>query len=358
MTVERNWSGPLTPPPYEHIESGHLIGGASKGTKGRHRRLHSSGPMAFGGSWGVGPAGESRCRSTNILEDDDIDLEEQLKLLNKSPVETLLTDEGDTIDCVDIDKQPALDHPLLKNHKVQRKPNLLLGPFPNIPLVQSMCNFRSRKPCPIGTVPFQRIQKEDLIRTRSLPKMPYANMVKDGYAPFGQHGDGWRDGCYNTLCLGFVQVDRIITPNYPMITVSKYGGPIYELKVEVSQDVSTGNWWLRVHDPPINVGYWPKELFVNLQKGTFTTGWGGIAKESENGYCPPMGNGLLPDADYRKAAYFRKAQWMNAKGESFPPYEGMPMVVDGGYGLLDMNLREEPWGYYFSFGGPGGYCRA
>ncbi|KAI6702399.1 hypothetical protein NL676_011535 [Syzygium grande] len=71
-----------------------------------------------------------------------------------------------------------------------------------------------------------------------------------------------------------------------------------------------------------------------------------------------MGNGLLPDADYRKAAYFRKAQWMNAKGESFPPYKGMPMVVDGGYGLLDMNLREEPWGYYFSFGGPGGYCRA
>lgn len=29
------------------------------------------------------------------------------------------TEEGDIIDCVDIDKQPALDHPLLKNHKVQ-----------------------------------------------------------------------------------------------------------------------------------------------------------------------------------------------------------------------------------------------
>ncbi|XP_030457400.1 uncharacterized protein LOC115678201 [Syzygium oleosum] len=60
MTVERNWSGPLTPPPYEHIGSGHLIGGPSKGAKGRHRRLHSSGPMAFGGSRVVGPAGEPR----------------------------------------------------------------------------------------------------------------------------------------------------------------------------------------------------------------------------------------------------------------------------------------------------------
>lgn len=29
------------------------------------------------------------------------------------------TEDGDVIDCVDIEKQPALDHPLLKGHKIQ-----------------------------------------------------------------------------------------------------------------------------------------------------------------------------------------------------------------------------------------------
>ena len=27
--------------------------------------------------------------------------------------------DGDIIDCVDINKQPAFDHPLLKNHTIQ-----------------------------------------------------------------------------------------------------------------------------------------------------------------------------------------------------------------------------------------------
>lgn len=33
-------------------------------------------------------------------------------------------------------------------------------------------------------------------------------------------------------------MDRVITPNYPLTPVSTYGGPIYELKIEVSQMIS------------------------------------------------------------------------------------------------------------------------
>ncbi|KAF5179430.1 hypothetical protein FRX31_030979 [Thalictrum thalictroides] len=32
---------------------------------------------------------------------------------------------GDTYDCVDINKKPSLDHPLLKNHTIQMMPNCL-----------------------------------------------------------------------------------------------------------------------------------------------------------------------------------------------------------------------------------------
>jgi hypothetical protein len=33
------------------------------------------------------------------------------------------TEEGDVFDCIDIHKQPAFDHPLLKNHSIQVKPH-------------------------------------------------------------------------------------------------------------------------------------------------------------------------------------------------------------------------------------------
>ncbi|KAL3743404.1 hypothetical protein ACJRO7_018667 [Eucalyptus globulus] len=378
--------------------------------------------------------GVSLCEVGNISEDVDLKLERQVKMMNRPPVKTFVTEEGDIIDCIDIDKQPAIDHPLLKNHKIQRKPKLPLSNFSKTSSATKYVQFRSRKPCPIGTVPIQRIKKEDMIRTRSLPKMPSVNMVEIGDAPpSGQHrvflshdhtylikygasgyisiynistaldqfsshniwietgppdhismivagwrvdpllnadgltrlftywtGDGFRDGCYNTFCQGFVQVDRVITPNYPLTPVSTYGGPIYELKIEVSQDIATGNWWLRVHDPPINVGYWSKELFVNLRNGSLHAAWGGVAKESAYGYCPPMGNGHMPDVYTDKAAYFRKVQWMNANGESFHPYKNLPKVVDTPtcYNLLNLKLMRDPWGYLFTFGGPGGYCRA
>ncbi|WRX17206.1 hypothetical protein QQP08_009693 [Theobroma cacao] len=44
----------------------------------------------------------------------DLDLE-QLRILNKPFLESIKTDEC----CVNIDKQPAFDHPLLKNHQIQ-----------------------------------------------------------------------------------------------------------------------------------------------------------------------------------------------------------------------------------------------
>ncbi|KAG5554169.1 hypothetical protein RHGRI_011885 [Rhododendron griersonianum] len=96
----------------------------------------------------------------------------QLKLLNKPAVKTIHTEYGDIIDCVDFYKQPAFDHPLLKNHTFHygMKPST---PFHVGARDQDSSNFT--KPvsiglkgggCPIGTVPIRRITKEDLIRER------------------------------------------------------------------------------------------------------------------------------------------------------------------------------------------------
>lgn len=41
------------------------------------------------------------------------------KMLNVLRFSFVKTKEGETIDCIDRNKQPSLDHPLLKNHKIQ-----------------------------------------------------------------------------------------------------------------------------------------------------------------------------------------------------------------------------------------------
>ncbi|KAG5593237.1 hypothetical protein H5410_043751 [Solanum commersonii] len=56
---------------------------------------------------------------------EDMEMEKQLKLLNKPVVKTIKTVYGDIYDCVDFYKQPAFDHPLLKNHNFHPQACLL-----------------------------------------------------------------------------------------------------------------------------------------------------------------------------------------------------------------------------------------
>ncbi|KAI9191618.1 hypothetical protein LWI28_010909 [Acer negundo] len=50
-------------------------------------------------------------------------IDRKLNLLNKPAVKSIKSEDGDIIDCVDINKQPAFDHPALRNHKIQMMPS-------------------------------------------------------------------------------------------------------------------------------------------------------------------------------------------------------------------------------------------
>ncbi|XP_056161998.1 uncharacterized protein LOC115666925 [Syzygium oleosum] len=108
-------------------------------------------------------------------------------------------------------------------------------------------------------------------------------------------GDGYRNGCYDALCPGFVQVDREISPGYPIYSTSTYGGAQSVLVVHIEQDRNTGNWWLILTSRAIKIGYWPKELFLYLRNGSLHTAWGGVGVAGSDGVCPPMGSGHRPD---------------------------------------------------------------
>ncbi|KAK7283217.1 hypothetical protein RIF29_12596 [Crotalaria pallida] len=114
----------------------------------------------------------------------ETEIDAKLKLLNKPGVKTIHSEDGDIIDCVDIYKQPAFDHPALKNHIIQEIPNFLLeSKNKNVSNSENEVTqvWQRSGSCPKGTIPIRRIKKEDLLRTASLqrfgmkPPEPYKN---------------------------------------------------------------------------------------------------------------------------------------------------------------------------------------
>ncbi|XP_024641025.1 uncharacterized protein [Medicago truncatula] len=98
------------------------------------------------------------------------DFERQLNLINRSHVKSIQTKSGYIVDCVDIHKQPAFDHLLLKNHKLQRKPTFerkINETSAATSPTKHAYGFEKVR-CPKGTVPIRRIIKDDLIRGKSL----------------------------------------------------------------------------------------------------------------------------------------------------------------------------------------------
>ncbi|KAJ9681477.1 hypothetical protein PVL29_020376 [Vitis rotundifolia] len=104
----------------------------------------------------------------SISREEDLELERQLKILNKPGVKTIKTDNGEIFNCVDIHKQPSLDHPLLKNHEVQMTFN---HPRKSVKEKKSPSVLGKGIGCPIGTVPIRRTKKEDLIRAQAFSKL-------------------------------------------------------------------------------------------------------------------------------------------------------------------------------------------
>ncbi|XP_033513323.2 protein neprosin-like [Nicotiana tomentosiformis] len=98
---------------------------------------------------------------------EDLELEKQLKLLNKPATKIIKTKYGDIYDCVDFYKQPAFDHPLLKNHDFHPKMKPTLARTRQNSNT-SATNWSSsiwlkERGCPFGTVPIKRVIKDDLI---------------------------------------------------------------------------------------------------------------------------------------------------------------------------------------------------
>ncbi|XP_068640718.1 protein neprosin-like [Aristolochia californica] len=130
--------------------------------------------------------------SHGFCDDFDVSVEEYVRMkkylasVNKPPVTTITTKAGDVFDCVDINKQPSLDHPLLRNHTVQLEP----PSFPPMKKLRpssyiSMMTEKDDEGCPLGTVPMIRVHMKDLLKFGSVENYN-SKYGRSGYQPLGQ----------------------------------------------------------------------------------------------------------------------------------------------------------------------------
>ncbi|CAF1867317.1 unnamed protein product [Brassica rapa] len=317
----------------------------------------------------------------------------------------------DDFDCVEIYKQPAFQHPLLKNHKIQEI-------FSSYEDLERSDNYEKKEQCPKGTVPIFRQQNgsesfhlntsdhlgqhfavietmidgtiyrgaeaEISIHSLNLQDNQYSksqiwlengppgqlNSIHAGWAVhprlYGDSvtrftiywtGDGYgKTGCYNTQCPGFVVLSRNHRIGNQFSGSSVYGKTTRYFTLQIFQDISSGNWVLKLDNEVI--GYWPKELFTELNEGASLVRYGGNTFMSTDEMSPPMGNGHFPVAEFLETAYFKNVLIIDSNYiRVYIQYRKLRCYADVYY-CFEVTY----WGYgrttgdSFSFGGPGGKC--
>ncbi|PAN42852.1 hypothetical protein PAHAL_8G192300 [Panicum hallii] len=103
-----------------------------------------------------------------------------LRRTNKAPLASIQSPDGDVIDCVHISKQPAFDHPFLKNHTILMRPSYHPGDLhgdsntARRPITQTW--HQNGNKCPENTIPIRRTKEEDILRASAVgrygKKMP------------------------------------------------------------------------------------------------------------------------------------------------------------------------------------------
>ncbi|ONK60691.1 uncharacterized protein A4U43_C08F21550 [Asparagus officinalis] len=304
--------------------------------------------------------------------EEDLELEKQLKVLNKPPVKSFQSKSGHIYDCIDIYKQPAFDNPLLKDHKLQMWPSS----FPKGMPINS--NLRQNSTCPSGTALIRRTTKNDLIYGKTLQNhvkshgANFKSSINDGSHVYpGINGDslthlstfwtadGYKTGCFNFNCPGFVALSPDFGPGSEITELSVYGGIQKSIEISIFKDQETGNWWLTYGHERSFVGYWPKELFNNLEKAT-EVDYGGTVYSPFNEPSPPMGSGHPIEEGRNKTCYFLNVQLVNERNELYDPkdYHVATIADITEYYNIDYNYASETAdGYQFRYGGPGGYTR-
>ncbi|KAK6148335.1 hypothetical protein DH2020_019247 [Rehmannia glutinosa] len=160
-------------------------------------------------------------------------------------------------------------------------------------------------------------------------------------------------GCYNLLCSGFVQINNKIAIGAAISPRSSYNNRQFDIGIMIWKDPAR-TLVARIGSGLL-VGYWPSFLFTHLQSHASMIQFGGeIVNSRSMGYhtSTQMGSGHFADEGFGKASYFRNLQvvdWDN----SLIPMSNLHLLADHP-NCYDIRAgKNNAWGNYFYYGGPG-----
>ncbi|KAI5665175.1 hypothetical protein M9H77_24498 [Catharanthus roseus] len=164
-------------------------------------------------------------------------------------------------------------------------------------------------------------------------------------------------GCYNLLCSGFVQTNNRIAIGAAISPRSSYNGRQFDIGIMIWKDPKHGHWWLEFGSGGLLVGYWPSFLFSHLQMHASMVQFGGEivnTRSSMGGYhtTTQMGSGHFAEEGFGKSSYFRNLQvvdWDN----NLIPLNNLHLLADHPNCYNIKAGRNNVWGNYFYYGGPG-----
>lgn len=124
---------------------------------------------------------------------------ELLNKINKPPIKSIQSPDGDIIDCVLLHHQPAFDHPRLKGQKPLDPPERPSGVNPNGMGGEDFQLWSmSGESCPEGTIPIRRTSEEDMLRASSVRrfgrKRPRRRVRRDSTNNGHEHAVGYVSG--------------------------------------------------------------------------------------------------------------------------------------------------------------------
>ncbi|XP_023640515.1 uncharacterized protein LOC17888527 [Capsella rubella] len=166
--------------------------------------------------------------------------------------------------------------------------------------------------------------------------------------------DGYKTGCYNLDCPGFVPVNRAVVVGSIIKPVSTLRGKQYHITTTIWKDPHTGNWWLKLSENTV-LGYWPSNLFKHLQYGANGIQWGGEIinfNDDSRHTTTKMGSGHFAEEGYKKASYFRNLEIIEEDDRFKLPEKGSSYVTKASC----YNVRssfDSRYGINFYYGGPG-----
>ncbi|CAO2188099.1 unnamed protein product [Urochloa humidicola] len=353
----------------------------------------------------------ARAGRSVLPEEDDVALERALQMLNKPYVKSFKDKYGVVFDCVDMYKQPALDHPLLKNHKIQISPSISSNSTWTGPsMAGEPIRVGLQESCPDGTVLIRRTLKQDLVKARaSLPRFRQEkyHSVNPGQH-FAQLLINSEEGSKFQAAGAVLEVDAVSIPagevssavillvdegssSLNIIQSGWSADPLHEIDsqtrfftlwtadeykttgclnmlcpgfVLVNQNVSPGialstgtaaifiskdgqTGNWQVYLNQQLVGYFPKEI-INSMSGATEVQMGGITYSPSGQKSPPMGSGVAPVPGQNTTA--SKFTQVRVQGAKVGKYSVTKDVSDPAI----YNIVMTPDGDSFQYGGPGG----